>query len=60
MYYIIHMPVTYILFVLFLDFTKQFDWNTKELFVYAVATYETDAHVCCVNRHHEYPSIFQL
>lgn len=28
-----------------IDFTKLFDWNTKELFVYAAASYATEAHV---------------
>ena len=28
-----------------LDFTPLFDWNTKQLFLYVVASYETDDHV---------------
>ena len=28
-----------------LDFSSLFDWNTKQLFVYVVASYKTDKYV---------------
>lgn len=39
------VPRLFVTDVVLSDFTDVFNWNTKQLFLYVVAEYETDANV---------------